>query len=117
MTLARAPSGSIKLIHHPAEGGMQIVVENAICESPALGKCRIRVHHLRMSNDARLIVHFSCPSCATVYTTRQEEQPGRHPGDFHCRMCGTPVHEWTGLYNFTDWQLTILRRKRTGQRV
>jgi hypothetical protein len=42
MTLASAPSGSIKLIHHPAEGGMRIVVENAICESPALKNCRIR---------------------------------------------------------------------------
>ena len=67
-----------------------------------------------MSNDFQVIVHFSCPHCATIYTASQQEQPGRHPGYFHCRMCGAPVHEWTGLYNFTDWQpVTIPRRKRS----
>ena len=71
-----------------------------------------------MSNDFKLIVHFSCPHCATIYTACQEEQPGRHPGDFRCRMCGTPVHEWAGLYNFTDWQLAAIpRKKRTRQRL
>ena len=68
-----------------------------------------------MNSDYKLIVHFSCPDCATIYTATQEEQPGRHPGTFHCRQCGAPVHEWTGLYNFTDWKMTILRRKRTRQ--
>ena len=68
-----------------------------------------------MSNDARLIVYFSCPRFATVYTACQQQQPGRHPGDFHCRMCGTRVHEWAGLYNFTDWKpvTTVPRRKRS----
>ena len=57
-----------------------------------------------MCTDPRLIVHFSCPHCATVYTAGQEQRPGRHPGDFYCRECGTPVHSWTGLYNFADWK-------------
>ena len=74
-------------------------------------------HHWRMSTDTRLIVHFSCPQCATIYAASQQEQPGRHPGYFHCRMCATPVHEWAGLYNFTDWQLTIPRRKRSPRRA
>ena len=74
-------------------------------------------HHWSMSNDFKLIVHFSCPHCATIYTASQQEQPGRHPGYFHCRMCATPVHEWAGLYNFTDWQLTIPRRKRSPRRA
>ena len=67
-----------------------------------------------MNNDFKLIVHFSCPHCATVYTANQKEQPGRHPGGFHCRMCSTPIHEWAGLYNFTDWKhvTTVPRRKR-----
>lgn len=52
--------------------------------SAALEKCRIKVHHWRMSNDARLIVHFSCPHCATVYTTSQQEQLEQCSGDFHC---------------------------------
>ena len=70
-----------------------------------------------MSNDFKLIVYFSCPHCATIYTASQQEQPGRHPGYFRCRMCATPVHEWAGLYNFTDWQLTIPRRKRSPRRA
>jgi hypothetical protein len=33
-------------------------------------------------------------------------------------MCGTPVHEWAGLYNFTDWQLAAIpRKKRTRRRL
>ena len=40
-----------------------------------------------MSNDLKLTVHFSCPHSATIYTASQQEQPVRHPGDFHCRMC------------------------------
>jgi hypothetical protein len=72
-----------------------------------------------MSNDFKLIVYFSCPHCATVYAASQQQQPARHPGNFHCRSCGTPVYEWFGLYNFTDWQLvtTKPRRKRARQRV
>ena len=72
-------------------------------------------HHWSMSNDFKLIVYFSCPHCATIYTASQQEQPGRHPGYFLCRMCATPVHEWSGLYNFTDWKpvTTTPRRKRS----
>ena len=75
------------------------------------------VHHWSMTNDFKLIVFFACPDCATVYTASQKEQPVRHPGCFHCRACATPVHEWSGLYGFTDWQLKILRRKRIRQRA
>jgi hypothetical protein len=74
-------------------------------------------HHCSMSNDFKLIVYFSCPHCATIYTASQQAQPGRHPGYFLCRVCAAPVHEWRGLYNFTDWQPTILRRKRARQRA
>jgi predicted RNA-binding Zn-ribbon protein involved in translation (DUF1610 family) len=75
-------------------------------------------HHWRMSTDTRLIVHFSCPQCATIYAASQEQRPGRHLGDFYCRNCGTPVHSWTGLYNFSDWMpvSTTPSKKRTRQR-
>ena len=74
-------------------------------------------HHWSMSNDFKLIVYFSCPHCATIYTASQEEQPVRHPGYFHCRLCATPVHEWAGLYNFTGWQLAALPRKKRTRRL
>ena len=70
-----------------------------------------------MSNDFKLIVHFSCPHCATIYTACQEMQRRRHPGDFRCRMCSTPVHEWAGLYNFTDWQPVTTKAKAIGMRT
>jgi hypothetical protein len=72
-----------------------------------------------MSNDFKLIVYFSCPHCATIYTASQQERPGRHPGDFHCRMCAAPVHEWSGLYDFIDWKpvTTTPRRKRSLRRT
>jgi predicted Zn finger-like uncharacterized protein len=69
-------------------------------------------------SQTRMIAYFSCPHCATVYTASQEQLPGQHRGDF-CRRCGAPVHEWTGLYNFTDWKpvTTITRRKGTASDV
>jgi len=60
-----------------------------------------------MSTEAQLTVHFSCLPCGALYTAIQERRPGRHPGDFYCRGCGTPVHEWTGLYNFVNWQPVV----------
>ena len=44
-------------------------------------------HNWSMSNDFKLIVYFSCPHCATIYTARQEEQPGRHPGTTFIAVC------------------------------
>jgi len=72
-----------------------------------------------MSNDLKLTVYFSCPHCATIYTASQQEQPGRHPGSFLCRVCAAPAHEWRGLYNFTDWKpaTTTTRRKRSPRRA
>jgi hypothetical protein len=35
-----------------------------------------------MSTDTRLIVHFSCPQCATVYAASQEQRPGDTPATF-----------------------------------
>ena len=79
---------------------------------------RIKVHHWRMTNDFQLIVHFSCPHCTTVYAASQEEQPTHCSGDFHCGRCGAPVHEWTGLYDFSYWKpvTTTPRSARTSKR-
>jgi hypothetical protein len=69
-----------------------------------------------MANDSHLIVHFSCPHCATVYAASQEEQPEQCAGNFHCGRCGTPVHEWTGgLYNFSGWKAGTMMPKRIRQ--
>jgi len=65
-----------------------------------------------MTNAFRLIVYFSCPRCLTVYAASQEEQPKKCSGAFHCGRCATPVHKWTGDYDFRDWtQVTITARK------
>ena len=39
----------------------------------ALRKIAESGHHGSMSNDFKLIVHFSCPHCATIYTACQED--------------------------------------------
>ena len=69
-------------------------------------------HYGRMSNEAPLMVYFSCPNCEAVYSAIQEQRPGRHPGGFQCRKCGTLADSWTGLYNFTNWEPLIAGRKR-----
>ena len=75
----------------------------AKCESPRW-KLAESVHPMRMRNDAQLIVHFSCPHCGTVYTASQEQRLKRCAGRFQCGRCAVQVHEWTGLYNFSNWQ-------------
>ena len=70
------------------------------------GKLPNWCHYWSMANDFHLIVHFSCPHCATIYAASQEEQSEHCSGNFHCGRCGTPVHEWTGgLYNFSVGRL------------
>jgi predicted RNA-binding Zn-ribbon protein involved in translation (DUF1610 family) len=50
----------------------------------------------------KLPVYFSCRHCETVFRATQVRQPGA--GSYICRACGTPVHEWSGPYNFVDWK-------------
>ena len=69
-----------------------------------------------MSDDGQLIVYFSCPRCATVYTACQLQRPGQHPGYFYCRVCAAPVHRWGGLYNFTDWKPVTTKPRKNGSR-
>jgi hypothetical protein len=52
--------------------------------------------------DAFPTVYFCCPLCAMVYSATQEHLAGGGLV-FFCGDCGTPVHEWTGRYNFIKW--------------
>jgi hypothetical protein len=59
---------------------------------------------LAMVNDPQIIVHFSCQHCLTVYQARQERRGlDDCSGEFYCGRCGSPVHDWTGLYDFSEW--------------
>ena len=52
-----------------------------------------------------VIVHFCCPQCLAVYrATQVVRRADRGPATFSCQNCGIPVHEWTGPYDFLDWQ-------------
>ena len=64
-----------------------------------------------MSNYGELSVYFACPHCHRVYTAKQERKLGRAHGCFRCGACRTPVHEWTGYHDFTDWRPTRLKTK------
>ena len=56
-----------------------------------------------MSNHNQVTVHFSCPHCRMIYCAHQKPRTEKRYDAFHCRNCGTPVHEWTGLYDFLGW--------------
>jgi predicted RNA-binding Zn-ribbon protein involved in translation (DUF1610 family) len=51
-----------------------------------------------------VIVHFCCPQCLAVYRATQARRAERGHNTFSCQNCGTPVHEWTGLYDFLNWR-------------
>ena len=46
------------------------------------GNFRIKVHHWSMSNDFKLIVYFSCPCCATIYTRASKSSRSDTPATF-----------------------------------
>lgn len=57
-----------------------------------------------MAGDAQITVHFSCPHCLTIYQARQERRAMEDCSrEFYCGRCGSPVHDWTGVYNFIEW--------------
>ena len=58
-----------------------------------------------MAGSLFTIEYFSCPSCALPYSATKEEQPTKAPGSFACEVCGSPVHAWSGNYDFFDWQV------------
>ena len=120
--LGRRDHGSIDIAppsdpDHPSSDGIRKAAEQVVKFIPRQLNAKSG-HYWSMSNDFQVIVHFSCPRCGTIYAASQQEQPGRHPGFFHCRACGAPVHEWSGRYNFTDWNpvTRIPRRKRSPPR-
>ncbi len=57
-----------------------------------------------MSNDAQIVVYFSCALCSTIYRATQERRVEECPGEFYCGSCGSPVHCWAGFYDFLNWK-------------
>jgi DNA-directed RNA polymerase subunit RPC12/RpoP len=46
-------------------------------------------------------VIFACHRCGGAFEALQEHADGQ--GEFACTDCGLAVHDWGGLYHFTDW--------------
>jgi hypothetical protein len=69
-----------------------------------------------MSNDTPVTVHFSCPHCLAVYRAAQERTAEKRPGEFYCGSCGTPIHEWTGFYVFSNWN-AVTKSMPNGRRL
>jgi hypothetical protein len=69
-----------------------------------------------MSTYSRVTVHFSCPNCLSVYCAIQERRAEKRYDAFHCDHCGTPVHEWTGLYDFFGWN-AVTKSQPSGARL
>jgi hypothetical protein len=51
-----------------------------------------------------VIVNFCCPQCLAVYEARQVRRTEERYSAFLCKNCGTPVHEWAGIYDFVYWR-------------
>jgi len=49
-------------------------------------------------------VCFVCKKCSLLYMTTQIRRPKATAGKMDCVGCGGPVHRWSGLYDFIDWQ-------------
>ncbi len=60
--------------------------------------------------------YFTCPSCGMAYTATKEQHSDKHSGSFNCRICGTEVHAWSGLYDFFDWKFDKVEAPVFGKR-
>lgn len=63
-----------------------------------------------MSHHTDVTVHFSCPHCLAVFRSLQVHTTDKCLGKYQCSRCDTPVHEWTGFYDFSDWSRVIKSR-------
>ena len=57
-----------------------------------------------MNKDNEVSVFFICPRCRLPYRATQKQMMVRMSGSFQCAECDRTVHEWSGFYNFSDWQ-------------
>jgi hypothetical protein len=58
-----------------------------------------------MAGSLFTVEFFSCPSCALPYAATREQHTTKHSGSFHCEVCGTQVHAWSGNYDFFGWKV------------
>ena len=49
-------------------------------------------------------VCFVCSKCALLYRATQIRQSKSKHRKKDCEDCGAPVHRWSGVYDFIDWQ-------------
>jgi hypothetical protein len=57
--------------------------------------------------DSRLAVIFVCPKCGQPYRATQQRYSYERPGRFDCIKCNAQVHEWRGVFDFTNWQAVV----------
>jgi hypothetical protein len=63
-----------------------------------------------MGHAGQITVHFSCKHCLTIYRAQQGRSTDECSGEFYCGRCGSPVHDWVGLYDFIEWHPITKRR-------
>jgi hypothetical protein len=57
--------------------------------------------------DNRLAVIFVCPKCGQPYRATQERFSYAKAGRFDCIECNAEVHEWRGVFDFTNWEAVV----------
>jgi DNA-directed RNA polymerase subunit RPC12/RpoP len=49
-------------------------------------------------------VYFVCSKCSSPYRATQIRRSKPTSGRMNCLDCGGRVHQWSGIYDFIDWQ-------------
>lgn len=91
-------SATIKLTHYRRRGG--------------LASGRFAAHIDGMNTGIPRVMYFTCPKCRLPYRARQELRTEQHSGAINCEECGTPVHEWNGLYDMVGWKVIRMKDPR-----
>jgi predicted SprT family Zn-dependent metalloprotease len=73
-------------------------------------------HNRGMASDIWKTEYFRCSDCGLPYTATREHYPYKHSGSFHCEVCGSKVHVWSGHYDYFDWKVDQIEAPVFGKR-
>ena len=57
-------------------------------------------------------VIFACPKCGLAHQVTQVQVPAKKPGRFGCAGCGTTIHSWYGVFDYSGCKAVRMDRGR-----
>jgi len=55
-------------------------------------------------------VIFACPKCGLAHQVTQVQIPAKKPGRFGCAGCGTTIHSWYGVFDYSGCKPVRMNR-------